>query len=189
MRFWIITNKTEATYITFLENFSFDWKTQGTKILMIFLLNLRGWQSIPSTTLIHKLKWKIPFTTSHQMSRNVFRKLVFSKDITMIQNQPCTSECYVLSLFCPLQTLFRVLKNWSVELEIFTMRKQIKIYYFEDNFIDRFRRNARCCPPSFALDLWNMFNMNSLEQTTAQKDSIAAFKIMFLLAMQCFENF
>ena len=130
---------------------------------MIFLLTLRGWQSIPSTTLIHKLKWKIAFTTSHRMSRNVFRKLVFGKDIAMIQNQPCTSECYVLSLFCPLQTLFRVLKNWSVELEIFTMRKQIKIYYFEDNFIDRFRRNAHCCPSSFALDLWNMFNRSGNE--------------------------
>ena len=30
--------------------------------------------------------------------------------------------------------------------------------YFEDNFIGRFIRNAPRCPPSFALDLWNMFN-------------------------------
>ena len=40
----------------FLDNFSFDWKTQKTEILMIFLMTLRELQSVPSTTSIHKLK-------------------------------------------------------------------------------------------------------------------------------------
>ena len=30
--------------------------------------------------------------------------------------------------------------------------------YLKDNFIGRFRRNATCRPPSFALDLCNVFN-------------------------------
>ena len=40
--------------------------------------------------------------------------------------------------------------------------------YFEDNFIGRFRRNAPRRPPSFALDLWNMFNRTDDELPSFQ---------------------
>ena len=35
--------------------------------------------------------------------------------------------------------------------------------YFEDNFISPFKRSEPCCPPSFALDLWNMFTKTNNE--------------------------
>ena len=50
--------------------------------------------------------------------------------------------------------------------------------YFEDNFISPFKRSEPCCPPSFALDLWNMFTKtnNELPKT---KSSVQRWHLSF----------